>query len=78
MPKMTGIQLAAELVRIRPDIPIILITGLADGTTPEDAAEMGVQACIIKPFGVRELDAAVGVTWELGRASCFFVEKERY
>ena len=59
MPKMTGLQLAKKLMRIRPDIPIILITGLIEGISADDANKSGIREFIKKPFGSKELCAAV-------------------
>ncbi len=54
MPHMTGESLGKELLRIRPDISIILSTGYADLISSEKAKEMGFQGFIMKPFTVRE------------------------
>jgi len=45
MPHMTGLTLAREILKIRPDIPIILCTGHSDAASPE----------IVKAAGIREL-----------------------
>ena len=39
MPKLTGLQLSQELIRIRPDIPIILCTGFSEKAVVEKAAK---------------------------------------
>ena len=49
MPKMTGEVLARELLRIRPDIPIILCTGYSPSMTPEKAQSLGIRAFLWKP-----------------------------
>lgn len=59
MPKMTGTQLAEELMRIRPDIHIILITGLEEGMTAEDCKKMNIKECVMKHAGTRELAKAI-------------------
>lgn len=55
MPNMTGDQLAKEIMRIRPDLPIILCTGFSEQITKERAAGIGVRAFIMKPLAMREL-----------------------
>jgi len=50
MPKMTGDKLARELMKIRPDIPIILCTGHSKYVSKEKAKEMGIRAFIMKPI----------------------------
>ena len=49
MPRLTGLQLAGELMRIRPDVPIIMYTGYADDLTEAQATQAGVSALIRKP-----------------------------
>ena len=55
MPGMTGIHLAAEILRIRPDIPIILCTGYNEKITPEKAKEIGFCQVLIKPITMYQL-----------------------
>lgn len=55
MPHMTGIDLAAELLKIRADVPIILCTGQNDAVLPETAKEIGIQGFLMKPVVNREL-----------------------
>jgi len=54
MPFMTGEILGRELIRIRPDIPIILCTGYSDLISSEKAMAMGFREFIMKPFTLRE------------------------
>ena len=50
MPNMTGDELARELMKIRPDVPIILCTGFSEFITEEMARSMGIRCFIMKPF----------------------------
>ena len=59
MPKLTGMDLARELVRIRADIPVILCTGFSDRITPEEARAVGILEVLTKPVLVRDLTAAI-------------------
>ncbi len=54
MPFMTGEDLGKEIIRLRPDIPVILCTGYADFISWEKVKEMGFHGFIMKPFTVRE------------------------
>jgi signal transduction histidine kinase/ActR/RegA family two-component response regulator len=54
MPAMTGEDLGKELMRIRPDIPVILCTGYSDLISSEKAIAMGFRGFIMKPFTLRE------------------------
>ncbi len=49
MPRMTGLELASELVTIRPGLPVILYTGYADGVTDAQVKSAGVRALLKKP-----------------------------
>ena len=50
MPHMTGDKLALELMKIRPDIPIILCTGHSKLISKEKARRLGIRAFVIKPL----------------------------
>ena len=50
MPDMTGFELARQLMRIRPGIPIILCTGYSDLVTSQSAREAGICDFINKPL----------------------------
>lgn len=49
MPHMTGDKLASEMLRIKPDLPIVLVTGYDPHMTPEKAKAMGIRAFHKKP-----------------------------
>ena len=55
IPHMTGDQLAKELIRIRPDIPIILCTGFSERISEEKARRMGIREFVMKPLIMRDL-----------------------
>jgi len=55
MPQMTGDVLTCALRRLRPDIPIILETGFSHTIDAEQAAALGVDAFLLKPWTVLEL-----------------------
>jgi two-component system cell cycle sensor histidine kinase/response regulator CckA len=59
MPNMTGEMLAKELIRIRPDIPVILCTGFSALITEERAKEMGIREFIMKPLVMSEMARVV-------------------
>ncbi|MEE8483709.1 MAG: PAS domain S-box protein [Nitrospinota bacterium] len=58
MPFMTGDVLAREIRKIRPDIPIIMITGHAD-FTEEMARDMGIESYLTKPVSAEDLTEAI-------------------
>jgi len=59
MPKMTGDELAKELMRIRPDLPIILCTGFSELINAHKAKAIGIRAFVMKPIVQREMAEAV-------------------
>jgi CheY-like chemotaxis protein len=56
---MTGGQLATEILKIRPAMPIVLCTGFSEGLTEEQAAVLGIRAFLWKPFSLREIAVAI-------------------
>ncbi|MBW2643745.1 MAG: response regulator, partial [Deltaproteobacteria bacterium] len=55
MPEMTGLELARQLILIRPDIPIILSTGYSQTIEEDNVGVQGIGACVMKPVRVREI-----------------------
>jgi CheY-like chemotaxis protein len=50
MPRMTGVDLARELLAMRPELPIVLVSGFSGKWTPEKAQELGIRASLAKPL----------------------------
>jgi len=50
MPNMSGSELSAELLKIRPDIPIILCTGFSKKISEEKAKGIGIKEFCTKPL----------------------------
>ena len=59
MPGLSGVELAAAVHKIKPDIPIILCTGHSDVVTKEDALAMGIKKYVSKPIYRDELSQAI-------------------
>jgi signal transduction histidine kinase/CheY-like chemotaxis protein len=55
MPGMTGSELAAEVRRIRPDIPIIIMSGYVSPALTARAREAGVHEVLSKPLASRDI-----------------------
>ncbi|MFO7883842.1 MAG: PAS domain-containing protein [Desulfobacteraceae bacterium] len=49
MPSMTGDQLAAELMAIRPDVPVIIFTGFSERINEKKSASLGIKGYLKKP-----------------------------
>ena len=59
MPGMTGDSLAAELMKIRSDIPVIICTGYSERIDEQRAKDLGIKGLIMKPFTIRGLSKTV-------------------
>jgi CheY-like chemotaxis protein len=59
MPGMTGIELARELMSLRPSIPVIITTGFSDLVDAAIADAAGVRAFLMKPITRGELARTV-------------------
>ena len=59
MPRMSGLQLAAEITKIRRDLPIILCSGYSEAVTTEEARKVGIRRFLSKPLDMRLLATAI-------------------
>jgi PAS domain S-box-containing protein len=59
MPDLTGIDLAGELLNMRPDIPVILYTGQSETGLPERVKKAGIVELLMKPLTKQDLAQAV-------------------
>ncbi len=57
MPKMSGIQITSEIRKIRPNLPVIVMTGR--GTDDKTFFDIGATAVLRKPFTQNEIGTAV-------------------
>lgn len=59
MPQLTGLDLAKELLRLRPDVPLILCTGYGESLSMEQARAMGISQIILKPIIPAQLSESI-------------------
>jgi PAS domain S-box-containing protein len=59
MPDMTGDLLAQEVMRIRPETPVILFTGYSDIVSRERYSELGIRDCLMKPLTRKDLGESI-------------------
>jgi len=52
---MPGDKLAVELIKIRPEIPILLCTGFSESMTEEKIKSIGVKGLLLKPIIIKDL-----------------------
>ncbi len=62
MPQMTGDKLLVEINKVNPDLPLVLCTGYNKYISPKEAAELGFDAMIKKPFYEKDL---IGIIREI-------------
>lgn len=55
MPKITGVRLASEVKRIRPDLPVLLCSGFGDAIQGEEARKAGLPEVVMKPLTASEI-----------------------
>ena len=59
MPGMNGLELAQEIKKMCPDLPIILCSGYTDVVEEDNASDTGIGAFINKPMGRNELSETI-------------------
>jgi CheY-like chemotaxis protein len=59
MPGLRGDQLTRRMREIRPDLPVILLSGFSELLTEERAEELGLSACLKKPVLRSDLSRAI-------------------
>jgi len=59
MPKMTGVELAHAIWRVRPQLPIVLTTGYVEGDLIERLGDAAVVRVVGKPYSLQELGNAL-------------------
>ncbi len=59
MPHMTGIELAREILAVRPKMPIILCTGYSELVNRDSVKKTGIAEFLMKPIGKKEFAEAI-------------------
>ncbi len=59
MPGMSGLELLPQAKRLRPDVPIIMITAYGDAETKRKALEQGAEALLTKPIDFDSLRSEI-------------------
>jgi CheY-like chemotaxis protein len=65
MPKMSGDKLAVELIKIRPDISILLCTGYSETITAEKS--LGIKGFLMKPIMIKDFAQKIRDVFDEGR-----------
>ncbi|MGD0662435.1 MAG: response regulator [Syntrophorhabdales bacterium] len=59
MPGMAGDVLSERIHAVRPDVPVVVITGFPDSITPERAGVAGIRKILSKTLSRKELFSAL-------------------
>jgi DNA-binding NtrC family response regulator len=59
MPEINGLEMAAEIHRLRPELPIILATGFKASLTNADLRKAGICELLEKPVAMLKLAEAL-------------------
>ena len=59
MPTMDGLELSLQILALRPDMPIILITGFSDLLAGDLCESVGFREVVMKPLVSQELARAI-------------------
>ena len=59
MPNMDGIQCIEEILKIKPDLLILVVSALKDKATAIEAMKNGAQGFLCKPFTETEITDAI-------------------
>jgi DNA-binding NtrC family response regulator len=63
MPNGDGLTALKEMRRLKPGLPVVMITGCGKRETIDQALDLGSFACLVKPFSIRDV---VGMLEVLG------------
>lgn len=59
MPNMTGMEFARAILKIRPDMPIVLCTGFSDAVSYDRLRDVGISDFIMKPILKHDLIGSI-------------------
>jgi len=63
---MSGFDLAAQILALRPEIPLVVTSGYIRKEDEETAARLGVREVILKPNTVDEMAGALDRIFDAG------------
>jgi len=59
MPNLSGAELAKLILKIRPELPVILATGYSTTINPDKAKSIGIREMLLKPNTIQTLGDAI-------------------
>ncbi len=67
MPNCTGLELVRALTDLRPELPVVMMSGFVDQVDAEEAKRVGVRQILWKPLTRADLAAALAAAGVRGR-----------
>jgi DNA-binding NtrC family response regulator len=64
MPFMNGMDVAREMIGLRPDLPVLLASGFSGNWTMEKVKAEGLRGLLIKPLTAAALSSAIRSVFE--------------
>jgi CheY-like chemotaxis protein len=55
MPRMTGLEVAKHVLKLRPDLPVVLYTGCSEEISEDRVSQAGIRALVRKPVDTHRL-----------------------
>lgn len=77
MPAMSGLEAAREINRLRPEVPIILMTAYGEMDVAEPGRKLGILHYIDKPFDLNEVRRLVKALLIKERYAQKYLDMER-
>ncbi len=74
MPTLAGIQLAQEVMKIRKNLPVVLMTGYSENVDEEMCHQLGISGFILKPPDTSELARTVRKVLENSKSEFTHIE----
>lgn len=67
MPGLSGVELLGRVRQRRPDVPVIIVSGIDDREHASGLLELGAYDYLVKPFRLAEVETSVGRALEFRR-----------
>ncbi|HEU4400659.1 MAG TPA: sigma-54 dependent transcriptional regulator [Candidatus Polarisedimenticolia bacterium] len=64
LPRVDGLEVLKEITALRPEVPVVMITGYASVETAIKAMKMGAVDYVVKPFRMEEVELVVAKALE--------------
>ena len=59
MPGMNGLQFAAEVLALRPGLPVVMFSAFSNGCSADEVRRCGIREVILKPAGLIPIAEAI-------------------